>query len=144
MKVSKIQKELHKLKRMFQKFGITLHKMSLIDKSVEISAGEKEAIAIVNRLVKDKESDLLTCPNTGKYYIRCGRKKMLIVIGYREVNIINSVYSYSVHLSEKTETNIRNFFLDEVEVRRDEMEQEFTSSVKHSLKTIYQNLANEK
>jgi hypothetical protein len=144
MKVSKIQRKLHKLKRMFQKFGITLHKMSVSDKGVEISAGEKEAIGIVNRLVKDKESDLLTCPNTGKYYIRCGRKKMLIVIGYREVNIINSVYSYSVHLSEKTETNIRNFFLDEVEIRRDEMEQEFTSSVKHSLKTIYQNLANEK
>jgi hypothetical protein len=144
MKVSKIQKELHKLKRMFQKFGITLHKMTVPDKGVEISAGEKEAIAIVNRLVKDKESDLLTCPNTGKYYIKCGRKKMLIVIGNKEVNIINSVYSYSVHLSEKTETNIRNFFLDEVEIRRDEMEQEFTSSVKHSLKTIYQNLANEK
>lgn len=144
MKISKIQKGLHKIKRVFQKFGIAMHKMSVVDKGVEISAGEKEAIAIVNRLVKDKDSDLLTCPNTGKYYIRCGRKKMLIVIGYREVNIINSVYSYSVHLSEKTEANIRNFFLDEVEIRRDEMEHEFTSSVKHSLKTIYQNLANEK
>lgn len=144
MKVSKIQKELHKLKRVFQKFGITLHKMTVLDKGVEISAGEKEAIAIVNRLIKDKESELLTCPNTGKFYIKCGRKKMLIVIGNKEVNIINSVYSYSVHLSEKTESNIRNFFLDEVEIRRDEMEQEFTSSVKHSLKTIYQNLTNEK
>jgi hypothetical protein len=143
MKGYKIQRKIHRLKRMFQKFGITLHKM-VSDKGVDISNGEREATAIVNRVIKDRESDLLTCPNTGKYYIRCNRKKMLIVIGYREVNIINSVYSYSVHLNEKTETNIRNSFLDEVEIRRDEMEQEFMSSVKHSLKTIYQNLTNER
>ena len=132
----------HKFKRFFQKIGLVIHK-KFTPLSHELSASEKEAIAIVNRLVKDHKSELLTCPNSGKYYIKCGEKKMLIVIGYKEINIINTVYSYSVHLSDKTESNIRNVFLDEVEMRRDQMEQEFRTSVTHSLKTIYQNLNNE-
>lgn len=132
----------HKFKRFFQKIGLFIHK-KFKTPQYELSAGEKEALAIVNRLVKDNESDLLTCPNSGKYYIKCGKKKMLIVIGHKEINIINSVYSYSVHLTDRTESNIRNVFLDEVEMRRDKMEQEFRASVTHSLKTIYQNLNNE-
>jgi hypothetical protein len=132
----------HKFKRFFQKIGIAINKR-LKQPHYELSAGEREALAIVNKLIKDSESDLLTCPNSGKYYIKSSKKKMLIVIGHKEINIINSIYSYAVHLTDRTENNVRNVFLDEVELRRDKMEQEFKSSVTHSLKTIYQNLSNE-
>jgi hypothetical protein len=133
----------HKSKRFFQKLGLKIHK-NFKGKGLEPTTGERESTAIVNRLTKDPDSELLTCPNSGKYYIKCNKKHMLIVIGYREINIINHVYSYTVHLTDKTESNIRNLFLDEVEKRRDLMEQEFRSSVTHSLKTIYNSLNNEK
>lgn len=138
----KQNKSLHSMKRFFQRIGLRIHK-NFQNRNFEPTTGEREATAIVSRLSKDSDSELLTCPNSGKYYIKCNKKHMLIVIGHKEINIINHVYSYTVHLSEKTESNIRNLFLDEVEKRRDLMEQEFKSSVTHSLKEIYKNLANE-
>lgn len=133
----------HKIKRFFQKIGLKIHKYFKL-KNFEPTTGERESIAIVSRLSKDLDSELLTCPNSGKYYVKCNKRQMLIVIGFKEINIINHVYSYTVHLSDKAESNIRNIFLDEVEKRRDLMENEFKSSVQHSLKSIYKSLENEK
>jgi hypothetical protein len=133
--------KIHKIKRFFQKIGLKINKLFNMKRSEElVTPGEREAIGILNRLTKDSEVDLLTCPNTGKYYVKCNKKQMLVVICHREINIINHVYSYTVHLSEKSERVIRDIFLDEVERRRDIMEKEFRASVTHSLKTIYNNL----
>jgi hypothetical protein len=133
--------KIHKTKRFFQKIGLKINKLFSIQNSGElVTTGEREAIGILSRLIKYSDVDLLTCPNTKKYYVKCNKKQMLIVICHREINIINHVYSYTVHLSEKSERIIRDIFLDEVEKRRDIMEKEFKASVTHSLKTIYNNL----
>lgn len=134
-------KKLHKLKRIIQRMGIRISRLFILSKSDQVvTTGEREAIGILNRLCKDSNTDLLTCPSTGKYYVKCDKKQMLVVICHREINIINHVYSYTVHLSEKSEKIIKDIFLDEVEKRRDIMEMEFKKSVKHSLKTIYNKL----
>jgi hypothetical protein len=131
--------EVHKLKRYFQRIGIKITKATRLEEK-KVTTGEREAIGILNRIVKDPEVDLLTCPNTEKYYVKCNKKNMLIVIGKREINIINHVYSYTVQLCEKSENIIKDIFLDEVEKRRKIMEKEFTESVTFSLKKIYNNL----
>lgn len=136
-----MKNKLHKTKRFFQKIGLNINKIFSNQHSHEnVTTGEREAIGILNRLIKYPEVDLLTCPNTKKYYVKSNKLHMLIVICHNEINIINHVYSYTVHLSDKSERIIRNIFLNEVETRRTIMEKEFKTSVKHSLKTIYSNL----
>jgi hypothetical protein len=134
-------RKLHKLKRIIQKIGIKVSRLFTLSRYEQlVTTGEREAIGILNKLCKDSESELLTCITSGKYYIKCNKRRMLVVICHREINIINHVYSYTVHLSEKSEKIIKDIFLDEIERRRDIMEMEFKKSITNSLKTIYNKL----
>jgi len=139
-----MNKKIHFVKRFFQKFGIRLSRIMEVNKAKGMSEAEREAGGILRKLISDQETDLLTSPTTGKYYVKCERRSMLLVLGDGELSIINHVYGYNVHLSQRVEQLFRDQFLDEVEKRRDNMESEFRTSVKHSLKEIYKNLENEK
>ncbi len=139
-----MSKELHLVKRFFQKIGIRMSRLMDVNKAKGISEPEREAGSILRKLIADQETDLLTSPTTGKYYVKCEKRSMLLVLGDGELSIINHVYGYNVHLSQRVEQMFRDQFLDEVEKRRDNMENEFRTSVKHSLKEIYKNLENEK
>jgi hypothetical protein len=137
-------KTLHKLKRLFQKLGIRLHKaMNPVDRT-QLSDAESEAYAVFRRMVKEGENDLLTSPLSGKYYIKSDSQEMLVILGNGQVSIVNHVFGYNVPLSQKAEGKMKDMFLDEVEKRREAMEQEFTANVRHSLKTIINRLDHEK
>jgi hypothetical protein len=69
---------------------------------------------------------------------------MLVILGNGQVSIVNHVFGYNVPLSQKAEGKMKDMFLDEVEKRREAMEQEFTANVRHSLKTIINRLDHEK
>ncbi len=139
-----MNKQIHFAKRLFQKLGIRMSKLMNTGQQRKMTEAEKEAGGILRSLISDEQVDLLTSPTTGKYYVKCNKRKMLLVIGDGEISIINHVYGYNVHLSQRVEQLYRNQFLDEVEKRREDMESEFRNSVKHSLAEIHKNLKNAK
>lgn len=143
-KYKNMKKELHLTKRFLQKIGIRFIRMMNIDRVKGMTEAEREAGGILRKLMSDDENELLTSPTTGKYYVKCNKKSMLLVLGDGELSIINHVYGYNVHLAPRVEQLFREQFLDEIEKRRESMESEFRNSVKHSLKEIYKNLENEK
>jgi hypothetical protein len=111
--------------------------------SGKISQSEREASSIFRKLLKEPESELLTSPLSGKYYLRAEDKSILLVLGNGQISIVNHVYGYNVPLSQKCEKLLTINFLEEVEDRRTKMETEYNSNIQHSLKTIIKNL-NEK
>jgi hypothetical protein len=133
----------HKLKRFTQKFGIKFSRVMNPLDSGKLSQSEREAASIFRKLLKEQESELLTSPLSGKYYLRAEDKSILLVLGNGQVSIVNHVYGYNVPLSQKCEKSLTISFLEEVEDRRSKMESEYNSNIQHSLKTIIKNL-NEK
>jgi hypothetical protein len=133
----------HKLKRFTQKFGIKFSRVMNPLDSGRLSQSEREAASIFRKLLKEQESELLTSPLSGKYYLRAEDKSILLVLGNGQVSIVNHVYGYNVPLSQKCEKSLTISFLEEVEDRRSKMESEYNSNIQHSLKTIIKNL-NEK
>lgn len=133
----------HKLKRITQKFGIKFTRMMNPLESGKFSQSEREAASIFRKLLKEPESELLTSPLSGKYYLRAEDKSILLVLGNGQISIVNHVYGYNVPLSQKCEKLLTVNFLEEVEDRRTKMETEYNSNIQHSLKTIIKNL-NEK
>lgn len=139
-----MNRQIHFAKRLFQKIGIRMSKLMNTGQQRKMTEAEREAGGILRSLISDEEVDLLTSPTTGKYYVKCNKRQMLLVIGDGEISIINHVYGYNVHLSQRVEQLYRNQFLDEIEKRREIMESEFRNSVKHSLAEIHKNLKNAK
>jgi len=135
--------KIHNFKRIAQRLGIRFSRMMNPLDSSKMTQSEREASAIFRKLLKESESELLTSPLSGQYYIRSEDKSMLIVLGHSQLSIVNHVYGYNVPLSLKCERMLTDTFLDEVESRRNQMEQEYRNNVQHSLKAIIKNL-NEK
>lgn len=131
---------LHRSKRALQRLGIRISRAFSGYQLSSYVDGEREAASIFRQMIKDPENDLLTSPLSGKYYLRSDRRHMLLVLGNRTLNIVNHVYGYTVPLSIKTDTQLQLLFLREVEKRRQDMENEFASNVRHSLKTIAEKL----
>ena len=134
---------LHILKRITQKLGIKFSRLMNPIENTRLTQSEREAASIFRKLLKEPESELLTSPLSGKYYLRTHHKSMLIVLGHGQISIVNHVYGYNVPLSQKSERLLTNNFLEEVESRRNQMESEYNDNIQHSLKTIIKNL-NEK
>ena len=109
-----MKKQLHFAKRLFQRIGIKMSKIMNTAEKRKMTEAEKEAGGILRLLISDKETDLLTSPTTGKYYIKCNNRQMLLVLGDYELSIINHVYGYNVHLSQRIERLFRDQFLYEI------------------------------
>lgn len=133
------QKIQHKLKRFIQKQGIKIQKITDPTRLVK-SQHEKECVDICKKLIPLKETKLLITPLCPKKYIRNDELDIYVIIEGRHVNIINHVYSYSLVMEGKGMEIIMNMFNQELESRRDEFEKEITSNIKHSLKTISNNI----
>jgi len=134
---------IHTLKRITQKIGIKFYRIMNPLNCSKIEESERETASIFRKLLKDPESELLTSPLSGKYYIRTRDKSMLLVLGHNQISIVNHVYGYNVPLSQKSERMLTETFIEEVEKRRNQMEDEYKNNVQHSLKSIIKKL-NEK
>lgn len=129
----------HKLKRFIQKQGIKLHKLSDPTRMVK-SQHERQCVEICKKLIPLEHTTLLITPLSAKRYIRNDELDIYVIIEGRHVNIINHVYSYSLVIEGKGMDVITNLFNAELETRRQKFEREITSNIKHSLKTISDNI----
>jgi hypothetical protein len=133
----------HNFKRFFQKIALKVIRMMDQNNSYEHSEFEKESISICKNLIHKESSKLLISPISKKRYIKNDNKKIFIIIESRLLTIVNHNYSYNIDLHPKVYDLLTLIFDNEVEKRRQVMENEIKSNVKHSLSNIYNNIINE-
>ena len=93
----------------------------------------------------EKESTiLLISPISKKRYIKSDETQIFIIIEPNQMTIVNHNYSYNIDIWGRPYEKLAHIFDHEVERRREKMEMEIKSNVKHSLTNIYQNLFNDK
>jgi hypothetical protein len=130
-----LDKLTHSLKRTIQKSYIELRRKTKIpedDKSEYIH----EFMAIHKKLIRNKETELLFAPISSKRYLKNEEFGITVVIHNRNAEIINHIYSYSIHLDDKSWSKVIREFNEELENRREEFEVEITANIKKSLKNI--------
>lgn len=133
----------HKFKRVSQKLAIKMHKAMNPAERFEPTDFEAETLAICRSLINRQDSELLISPLSGKRFIKNVNSQIYFIIQDGMVDIINHTYSYNVKITLKAYQRLVKAFDMEVETRRQEMEDEIRSNVKHSLKTIFKTLSNE-
>jgi hypothetical protein len=134
----------HKIKRLAQKTAIGLLRM-LDPSKYEGPKNEysQEALAICRKLMSKPSSTLLLSPISGKRYIKSDDNQIYVIIDGHLINIVNHSYSYVIPVEGKQHERLIRMFDMEVEARRNIMETEIRSNIKHSLSNIYSNLLNE-
>lgn len=129
---------IHEIKRYFQKQGIKFYK--ILNSNLEIDEQSRAAVLICHKLINKEESILLMSPITQKRYIKNDSDGLFVIINDNQLNIVNNMCNYSVFIQGRALKNIITKFDNEVEKRRQEMETEMRSNVKHSLTEIYKNI----
>ena len=135
---------IHPIKRFVQKVAIKVIKATDPNKmSKPHSDYETESVAICRKLISKPDTTLLISPISGKRYIKSDDNQLFIIVELNQLTIVNHAYSYNIRLDTKGYQKIVTVFDAEVEKRREKMEQEIRSNVKHSLEQIYKNILNE-
>jgi len=129
----------HIFRRWVQSMYIKIAKTTDYERQYR-SKYETDCLSICKKLITNEDSILLMTVLSNKKYIKNDSKGIFITIDGNSVNIINHQYSYTVVVSEKTKQSIVDLFNSVVETQRLKMEEEITSNIKHSLKTIVRNL----
>ena len=136
---------MHKAKRFVQKLAlITLKAAKNKATQQDKSEYEKECISVCRALIHKEASVLLLSPISGKRYIKSHDEQLFIIIESNLITIVNHQYSYNISMWGKPLETIIRMFDIEVEKRREAMEMEIRSNVKHSLANIFKNLSDEK
>ena len=132
----------HSLRRKIQKIYIWIVRKFDIDYSnrSELLPHEGDCVVLCKKLVKMKDSVILMTPLTDKRYIKNQRLEIYVIMQNQHVQIINNVHSYSVSLNHRSWKRLIDFYNVEMEERRLGFEMEITSNIKHSLKTILDEL----
>jgi hypothetical protein len=134
----------HIFKRLFQKLALKVYRMANQNKSsIPKNEYETECAAICKNLIAKKDTALLISPISGKRYIKSDDNQIFIIIEPKQLTIVNHQYSYNIDIWGKPFERISKIFDIEVEKRREKMENEIRSNVKHSLTNIYKNLTYE-
>ncbi len=127
-----------KLKRLIKYYYIDYIKYTKKDLYIPRSEYEKEVIGICRRITQNPRSELLTCPQTGKRYIKNNELQIYAIIKQNgQVDIINHKYFYSIPLCPKSYSIILNMFDGHVGMRRQDMENDIMANTKNSLVDIY-------
>lgn len=135
---------IHKLNRFFQRTAIKTFRLMNPNIDKHASDYDHEAFSIAKRLISKRETILLISPISRKRYIKSDDNQLFIIIESHQMTIVNHQYSYNIDIAGKSFEKISQVFDAEVEKRRENMEAEIRSNVKHSLSNIYKNLLNEK
>ena len=136
---------MHKAKRFVQKLAlITLKAAKNKTTAQDKSEYERECISVCRALIHKEASVLLLSPISGKRYIKSHDEQLFIIIESNLITIVNHQYSYNISMWGKPMETIIRMFDIEVEKRREAMEMEIRSNVKHSLANIFKNLSDEK
>lgn len=136
---------MHKARRFVQKLAlITLKAAKNKTTAQDKSEYERECISVCKALIHKEASVLLLSPISGKRYIKSHDEQLFIIIESNLITIVNHQYSYNISMWGKPMETIIRMFDIEVEKRREAMEMEIRSNVKHSLANIFKNLSDEK
>ena len=135
---------IHKFNRFLQRSAIKMIRLMNPDVGSKNKDFDAESFAICKRLISKRETTLLISPISGKRYIKSDDNQLFIIIEGHQLTIVNHQYSYNIDIQGKSHERIAQIFDAEVEKRREHMEAEIRSNVKHSLSNIYKNLLNEK
>lgn len=134
----------HTLRRITQKVSIwTIRMMDPTKYRHSAHMYESTALAICRKLAAKDSSILLLSPISGKRYIKSEDSQIYVIIESHLVTIVNHAYSYTIPIELKSHEQLIKMFDKEVETRRELMETEIRSNIKHSLATIYNSLVNE-
>lgn len=122
-------------------FKLYLYLKDKFDPKPVISKEESICYDICINLIKNENSKLTFAPVSFKRFIKLDEKDMFIVIENRTVNIINHVYSYSVYM-ENNEffEDILKTFDQNLETRRQALENEIRNNIQHSLQNILEKI----
>lgn len=134
----------HKVKRAFQTIGIKFIRLLTPKEDHKKGEYESECISICKNLIHKDNTKLLISPISKKRYIKSDDKQIFIIMETGQLTIVNHNYSYNINVLPKSYDRLTSLFDNEVEKRRQKMEDEIRSNVKHSLSNIYQNIINEK
>ena len=129
----------HTFKRFLQRIAIDISR-KMDYRSIDKSSHGKECFTICQKLISNPESELIVSPLTAKRYIKNDESSIFVIIQGRTVQIINHIYSYSIHLNDKTYERVIATFNHEQEKRCVKLESEAEVNIKHSLKNIINNL----
>jgi hypothetical protein len=129
----------HTFKRFLQRIAIDISR-KMDYRSIDKSSHGKECFTICQKLISNPESELIVSPLTAKRYIKNDESSIFVIIQGRTVQIINHIYSYSIHLDEKMYERVIATFNHEQEKRCLKLESEVEVNIKHSLKNIISNL----
>jgi len=132
----------HKLRRFFQKINIFFIKKINLKGKHKLNDNEFEASIIFRKLLSDSNTELLTSPLSGKFYLKCSKRNILVILSDNQISIINHIYGYNVYVQNFLYERLENLFIEEVEKRRIKMEEEFRRNVQHSLKNIINTFRN--
>lgn len=134
-----------KLRRLIRKTGVKVARILDPEKMPDQNKKEfgRESFSICKKLISKQESTLLVSPISGKRYIKSEDSNLYVIIDRTMVTIVNHSYSYNIQLDTHGYHRIVTVFDSEVERRREKMEQEIRSNVKHSLEQIYKNIVDE-
>ena len=107
------------------------------DPQPPITKEEKTSVEICIKLINLESSKLTFAPKSIKRFIKNDDLDMFIVIENRMINLINHVYSYSVFVeNDELYSDLIERFDDELEQRRQDLEDEIKSNIQHSLQNI--------
>jgi hypothetical protein len=129
----------HSFRRWIQKSYIRFYRkfyLLQLGSTEEEVVNDSECVQICRKLIQAEDSVLLIAPLSEKRYLKNERMGIYIILQGSVVQVINHIYSYTVVLSEKSKVKLIKYYDDAVEKRRQEFEEEITSNIKHSLKTI--------
>lgn len=106
--------------------------------STKITKEERSLMIIVTQLLKNDNTDLLMVPNMDKFYIKADDSSIFIVIDNtcNEAYVINHVFGYHIKISDRVMNFVLDKFIDEVEKRRTEMENEYRNNIQYSLNSV--------
>ena len=135
----------HSFRRLCQKTGIKTIRFFNLEKSNKSHVDhEGECITICKHLIPQKDTELLYSPITEKRYIKSDKQQIFLTIQVDQLTVVNHQYSYNINLhGSNVYDRICSLFDNEIEKRRELMEKEIYSNVKHSLSTIVKNLSYE-
>lgn len=114
----------------------TLKAIRYVQTDYEKSAYENDSISICKKLINQKDSILLLTPRSGKRYIKSESSDIFIILDNHRIKVINHIYAYDIHVTDKSWTKLMDYFDTEVEKRREEFEKQITSNIQSSLKKI--------
>lgn len=138
-----IERKSHGLKRIVQKAFIEMHRKTSLPKVPKVPY-YYECLEICKRMLSSKDTVLLVAPISSKRYMKNEKFEIYVILHGRTIEVINHVYNYTVHMDEDTWTNLIDTFNEELESRREDIEDEIAKNIKYSLKNVIKGMEEKK